>query len=253
MTTARDSSSSRVRCVVLVIASGDKPYYLEHRRTWRRFMNASEDVKAYFVEAKDAGEVQWDDPGNRIVVPCPGGERFDMIFAKTALAMAAVRERFDCDYVVRTNLSTVWVWDNLIRFLDGKPPMAYVAATPCVTHDGIKFPSGCGMVLSWDVVDWILEASAHVPHDTASMNDDVYIGWLLKPHPGLRFDSLPRVDVCGKYDSDAGIDESQLRITTSQWLPMDAIHIRNRLWNERHRETIETENARVLVSRYYAR
>lgn len=243
------SMRPHVRCIVLIIASRDKPYYLEHMRVWKAYMHKEAELRCFFVELVQDITTDYVLTDDTIQIRSSIGEHFDLIMFKTLIAFSVVRQYFDFDFCVRTNLSTFWVLDNLLRYLRDKPSQHYLSATPC-SHEGMVFPSGCGMIMSHDVVDAVLHACAFVPFDPRQHNDDVQIGRILstfaKP---MVIDPLPRFDVCGKYNDD--MQDPNMVIVDTKSLPLGAIHIRNRLWNEKHRCTYEVNNMRQLLWKYY--
>lgn len=241
-----------VRCVVLVIASSDAPYYERHAAVWRAYMDRCPDVRAFFVRAAPGVPGGCRIEGDTVAVASAAGERFDLILYKTVVALAALRERYDFDFAVRTNLSTLWVWDNLMRFLRCKDPRGYLAATFCRTHDGVVFPSGCGYVLGADLVDALLARAADpaVHADIAGLNDDVAVGVMMRGLAVRTAEALPRHDVCGRYDEADAPDDAAVAVDEAA-LPIGAVHVRNRLWSRRHRETVEVDNARRLLWFYH--
>lgn len=141
-----------MKVIVLVTSSDDQTIYAKHREVWRKYMNIQPDVETYFIQASEeysettlVGDTLWV-PGKegyptnleRII----GGARVD----KTISALTWLFEHKQFDFVVRTGLSAVWIYRNLIPFLQELPTHGVYCGV-----NGGGFVSGAGMILSPDV------------------------------------------------------------------------------------------------------
>lgn len=95
----------------------------------------------------------------------------------------------DYDYVVRTNLSTLWLWPRLSAYLASAPRSGFSAGT-VDAHCG-EHMCGCGLVWSADVARRLLDDFAD--ELTASTEpDDVALSAVLRRVSS--YDRVPRLD-----------------------------------------------------------
>jgi hypothetical protein len=93
------------RAVILVIASHDTSYYHKARAVWKAYMNRFPSIKVYMLYGgvslpdQDESDLVYDDISESLV---PG------ILQKTLRAMKYVHETCTYDYLIRTNISTLW-------------------------------------------------------------------------------------------------------------------------------------------------
>ena len=93
------------RAVILVIASHDTSYYHKARAVWKAYMNRFPSIKVYMLYGgvslpdQDESDLVYDDISESLV---PG------ILHKTLRAMQYVHETCTYDYLIRTNISTLW-------------------------------------------------------------------------------------------------------------------------------------------------
>jgi hypothetical protein len=116
-----------------------------------------------------------------------GVERYSTVLAKTIDALAFFLQRKPYTHVVRTNLSSVWDFSNLIDFLTEVPSTRLYGGIPL----GKGGASGAGILLSRDVADLL------VAHRTRLLSigtaDDDDIGTFLQA-VGMPFTFSRRVD-----------------------------------------------------------
>jgi len=177
-----------MRITILVIASSDNEIYAEHEKCWRSYATTHQDVTVYFLrqrESLNAPQIEGD------TLWTPGEERLERVFDKTVAAFRFL-DPTSYDYLVRTNLSSVWHFSNLLRscaYLPSTDVFCGIFGTPGL--------SGAGMILSPDVVTKLAENSGRVER---GMWDDVDFGKVAElcgiPRTrGYRFDPKSRVDV----------------------------------------------------------
>lgn len=104
----------------------------------------------------------------------------------------------DCDFIVRTNVSSYWGIENLRSFLTDKPRKNYYAGRPENLYAGIRgriqdiqYASGAGMILSVDVAKRLVKNHTKI---STSFIDDIAIGRIASTF-GLKLDNLTRVDI----------------------------------------------------------
>jgi hypothetical protein len=152
------------KLAVLVLASEDRPIYTDFRQIWLQYYQCHPDVLVHFAFGDSAttklGPRDFlfrDIPENYI----PGMAR------KTLRAMRYIREAFEFDHFLRTNLSTFWVWHRALERIQALPRTGLFAGTPrsCAVAGGGTSPiyvSGVDQVITPDLVDLALSRSTHI-------------------------------------------------------------------------------------------
>lgn len=120
-----------------------------------------------------------------------GVERYGLITAKTLEALDYFLRRKSYDYIVRTNLSSVWDFKNLLAFLEPKPRTGFYSGQLNVAGS-ITFASGAGFILSQDVAHLLVRNGNDIAKWT-QIPDDVVIAIRLRDL-GIHPVSQPRVD-----------------------------------------------------------
>lgn len=132
-------------------------------------------------EAEDADDVVVDVQESLV----PGVAR------KTLAALK--RHAAGYDYVIRTNLSTLWLWDRLQSYIDACPRTRFFGGTVDALHCG-DHVCGCCMIWSRDVVEHVLEQWDEV-WDSPDP-DDVVLTRVCGRYAEVR--PVPRLDVYGE-------------------------------------------------------
>ena len=107
------------------------------------------------------------------------------------------------DYVIRTNLSSFWIFDRLNQYLRTQPRNGFLHAVipRLLPKYGKGFPSGAGFILSTDLAQLLINKQQDLNY--ADCNDDVEIGiFFIKNNveiiPAKRYDfvnnSLKKID-----------------------------------------------------------
>jgi hypothetical protein len=137
----------------------------------------------------------------RTTLTVRGIERYGRIFAKTVDALNYCLAHGTYSYVVRTNLSSVWDFNQLLAYLE-TAPRERLYAGHCMVHppSGLSYASGAGIVLSADVAQTLV-ATQHLGRTVAEY-DDVVIGGVLAAS-GLTPQDLPRVNFVSLAHYDA--------------------------------------------------
>jgi hypothetical protein len=149
-------------------------------------MHKHPNITSYFIECDDENvpRVEGD------VFYSKGPESFRACILKTMAAFEYFsNQKFD--YILRTNLSSLWNYTKLLEFVEHLPRTNVYAGTSG-NCDGIPFVSGSGFLLSKDVYDYLIAKKT----DVLNINriDDVDIGKVLTDAKVPRTDLL-RTDV----------------------------------------------------------
>ena len=173
---------------MLVISSQNHPVYVQHKAIWDTYMKSHPDIECYFIEFTSA-----------VLSPLltsttlflRGRESYPGILDKTIRALDYFTRRKQYDYVIRTNLSSVWIFPKLMRFLETAPRTGLYGG--CIgTNQPWPYISGAGITLSWDVVQLLLQ-NRHLTYLNKFI-DDVDIGFACI-QLGIPTTPVPRVDI----------------------------------------------------------
>lgn len=171
-----------VKTAILVIATDDKPAYRELQKIWEVYMNSEkEHFETFFLRADPNLSTEYCIEGNTIILKMndsyvPG------IVDKSIKALEALGPRLDeFDYIVRTNLSSFFSFQNYHNFLSMLP------RTECccgVVLHGKDYPfvSGAGLILSKDMAKLIVNNHERYNHFKSQLPDDVFFGLFFKLH-----------------------------------------------------------------------
>lgn len=218
-----------MKILTLIIASDNHEVYIELQKLWKLQFNAHPDITCYFLKANPNLEKDIEIHEDTIWVKYP--ENFyDGILFKTIKAIKHLSSSYD--YVLRSNLSSFYVFENLAKTLEKFPRNNCYAGILGHTTDKSPsnfFVSGCGFILSKDICE-------SLPSDPLSIwsleqpCDDVCLGkYILSKFPYSHI-NLPRIDIHSPNDT----------IT----YPPDAIHYRIKTAD--HDYTIRAKNDFII-------
>jgi hypothetical protein len=131
-------------------------------------------------------------PGSKIITNSP--EDWSLIGLKTLLAFKYVLEKYDFEYLFRTNTSSYLDTQGLLGFLEGKPKTSFYGGVVGKVFGNSEFASGAGILLSRDVVERICERADDWKH---GLVDDIAIADLVArfTNPRVPLVALPRLDL----------------------------------------------------------
>jgi len=169
--------------IFLIISSNGSPCYKKMRECWKLYMNNySEYAKCYFLENNPSQncDVYVDEDENTIIFKhvenlIPG------VLLKSIIGMYVCNKYYTFDYMIRTNLSSVYfipkLWEKLCDF----PRRDFIGGEKDVDNSYFPFVSGAGIVLSCDVIEEILRVvtTYGISDYRLSLPDDVAISHIL--------------------------------------------------------------------------
>lgn len=174
---------------MLVISSDTFPVYSHHREVWRSYMKSHPEVDCYFIESRPLVFLP---TLSSDTLTLRGVERYGTIYGKTIEALEYFLKRRPYDYIIRTNLSSVWDFRVLRAYLETQPRSQLYAGQTGINPDtGIAFASGAGILMSRDVAH-ALVANARVGYSLQAFDDVAIAKTLLAS--GLGPTPLARVD-----------------------------------------------------------
>jgi len=229
------------KVLVLIIASDNQPVYLELQKLWRSYMHQDrKHIEAYFIKGDPSlsseyairGDTIWSKTVENMV---PG------IFNKTLLSMEAMADRRgEFDYVIRTNLSSFYIFPRLLQFLKTLPTERCYCSYPLYAEDICVYGSGAGIILSSDVAEKMVRLKKLLFQVSNPVADDTLIG-LYCVMAGIDLIPSPRLDIPSLEAWNAVKDN----------IPQDTFHIRAKNLDERLRAKDEVYVYSQLVKLFY--
>ncbi len=247
-----DVSPPPKKVLILIIASDGLPAYIEMQKIWQSYMHNDPDhVEVYFVKGDPQLSKEFEITKDTITVKCEESYKPGII-NKTLLAMEVMLPRLkEFSYVVRTNLSSFYHFPNLLNQLESLPKekcyygiFMYEPESWHPQLGTINFISGAGIILSADLMKFLVRCKQQIQFMSSELADDVVIGLILQRSfisyiPGERFDFVSREDYENKKDA----------------IPSNAFHFRAKAFFDarkpEHDYKDELYILQQLVNKYY--
>ena len=169
--------------LVLIISSNNLPIYEKNKEVWRTYMNLYSNIDSFFIEYHS--ELSLKKENNTIYLP--GKECFENILSKTLISLDYFINKSNkkYDFVVRTNLSTVWDFHYLLKYLE-MLPKEKVYAGPIGPYYHVEngvfwfhFAGGMSIIMSIDVCELLLLPEKQKIAKEFNNMDDIDIGYTL--------------------------------------------------------------------------
>lgn len=165
----RDQPAKKTLCLIIDADPHEawRETYETHRQNWNKCLDRSPGIDGYFLRADPALPVDHTVDARLCVIR--GEERYDTIFNKTVAAIRILLK--DHDYVIRTNLSSMW--DFRVFAQQNFSTVGLYTGYTWATDP--PFVSGAGMVMSRDVAETLARPTS------LSLNpaDDIAIAQVL--------------------------------------------------------------------------
>lgn len=162
-----------MKVLVLIISDDSRSIYKKHRDIWKLYMNLNPTFKCLFLTSKPNISQSFVDVYNNTLY-VPGDESIvPGIFNKTVKAIDYFKND-NYDYVIRTNLSSVWNFNKFKEVLRDAPREK--------VYFGLSFSdffaiSGSGITMSKDVYMLLLNVYEDIDY---TLMDDLVIGSIMK-------------------------------------------------------------------------
>lgn len=151
------------KLIVLIIYSENIPVFKEMKALSTKYHELYADtVKYFYVQYNNEITEDLCETGNIIhVCGNESGTEGYGIYAKTIKAMQHIINKYDFEFVMRTNISSFLCLDNILKYLDTIPKSGYAGGYSWGTH-----LSGTGIFMSRDVIEILTKDIRHlVPYD----------------------------------------------------------------------------------------
>ena len=160
------------KCIILIISSNDNKIYEEFRNLHRVYLkNYRYLFKYFFIEFRENQDELVMEEEDFIYIKGYESINPGMIL-KTCKAIEYINIVYKYEFIVRTNLSTLFHIPNLIEYLDIIPN-----TNSCGGFNYRSFITGTGIILSRDVGNKIVEN--FLKYDIMKYNEDIVISALL--------------------------------------------------------------------------
>ncbi len=178
------------KLLVLIIASDNHPAFLELQEIWKSYMNLyPESITAYFIKGDPLLDEPYRKSGNVLYTKTQDNYK-PGILKKTILSLEAMGKELDqYDFILRTNLSSVYDFPKVMKFLEAMPSERCYAARPLLPsyevpseYSKIPFGWGAGFFISPDLAHLIINEKEKLFARINEIPDDVLIGALFYEH-----------------------------------------------------------------------
>lgn len=168
-----------MRILILIISSENLPVYKKEKALWRTYMTSHPEIDAYFIESRvDLSTTYMENQ----TIYTQGEESYEQLIHKTLDALQFCMSTH-YDYIIRTNLSTVWDFNALYTYLQNCPKERFYSGPygPYYNKKTLQywfhFVGGMGIIMSKDVATLLLENRAIT--ESFRDIDDVDIGYTM--------------------------------------------------------------------------
>ena len=140
------------KCILLVLASNDKPIYRYFKRAFESYMDRNPSVKVLFTYGNGIPF----EPKDYDLVYSDIGESYNTpnMALKTVRAFDYIDKNYRYDYIVRTNLSTFWILNKLLEKIDLLPKTRCIAGRMAIYPP--PYITGTSMFISGDLIPLIV-------------------------------------------------------------------------------------------------
>lgn len=227
-------STDHVYKMVFVVIASPSKQYNAMKEILMKFMNSYDNIKTFFIYGKvDKSTVFTSD--NDLYFDNVKESLRPGILDKTVLALKHIDEHYKYEYIMRTNLSSFFVMDRLMSYVDTLPKDKCL--TGVIYNNWPRpFTSGAGTIMSADVARYLYQNAKGL---IRSHPDDVAMGYLLVPVFGIH---IP----CDKWRFDYD-EHNPVKLDDDSIIPDDYFHFRLK---NRNRD-LDVHNMKVLYEYFY--
>ena len=187
--------------IIIIIASRSIIYDELVSNYWIPFLkyinNENIKIKLLFMFGYDISITELNIPKENIYISNTREGYIPGILIKTLETMNYVNNNFKYKHILRTNLSSFFILENLLKYSNILPEKNLYAGV-IGNHQNILFGSGAGFWMSKDIVEKIITKQNNLDYN---LPDDVSIGKLLSD---VTITTMPRFDLDKDilYDDD---------------------------------------------------
>jgi hypothetical protein len=163
--------------IFLIISSKNNNYYQEMKRLTSMYMSKySYNINFFFIEADPNIKSQMEVIGNNIFVKdketyTPG------IFIKTIKALKYINDNYNYDYLIRTNSSSFFNIENMLKYLSNLPKEKYAIGFTLNLPKYGNFLHGTSTIITKDISHYLYQ---YYNNFDLKIADDVLMSLILK-------------------------------------------------------------------------
>jgi hypothetical protein len=219
---------------------------------WKRYMNVNPNICSYFVlndpSKFSANETKYDYKIDKEYIyfnvpeiPIPG------IFEKTvkAIQLFSANDEFwkKVEFINRTNLSSFYIWDRLLSYVEEIPKTNFVGGE---INDGpfLRYVSGCGILMTRDMAELLISNISN--QQKYMLDDDCMIGVIFNNNK-IHLTPIVRFNMPDNYEE---ILPSFNEIVLNK-IPHTTFHIRARCGTDDFRFKFGTKIYKKFVDLFY--
>ena len=236
----------------IIIASYNHPFYVDLMEQWKRYMNVNPNIRSYFVLNDPSKFDAYDSKSDYKIekeyiyfnvpeIPIPG------IFEKSvkAIQLFSKMDEFwkKVEFINRTNLSSFYIWDRLLSFVEDLPKTNFVGGG-INELSYLRYVSGCGILMTKDMAE-LLVSNISNPQKYM-LDDDCMIGLIFNNHK-IEYTTIDRVNM---PDNCEEIMESFDEIVLNK-IPQGTFHVRTRCGTDKFRLEFGTKIYKKFVDIFY--
>ena len=205
--------------IIIIIASRSIVYDELIRKYWIPFLNYINNknikINIFFMFGNNTPYTDLNIPKENIYISNIEESYAPGILVKTIETMNFVNKNFVYKHILRTNLSSFFILENLVKTSYLLPDTNLYAGV-IGNHNNILFASGAGYWMSKDIVEQIL---ANINNIDYTLIDDVAIGKLLS---SIQITHLPRYDL----DKNISYNDEEKSSILNEIIANNHYHIR---------------------------
>jgi hypothetical protein len=186
-----------MRLIVLVLAN-DNAEYNEMQNLWRLYMNKHNYIRSFFIKYKE--DLIEDIVINDDVILIKGRETvIPGCLDKTVRSIEHLLKNMEFDFILRTNMSSVFDFKKVYGLLNEK--LTYAGFIGYYNKNQNKYVSGAGILLNKETCLYVTNNKHMLNYNIV---DDVAIGELLEKNKNIIITPVTRFEVY-KYKDNLGL------------------------------------------------
>lgn len=144
--------------IILILYSEDLPIYKYNKLILKEYMNINNEILSLFIKYDNNIDTDIKYIENENLLLIKGEEKLNnnSIINKTIKAIKFCDDNYKFKYILRTNCSTFWIYDNLLNFLklDNKRNYIYGWMIYYINNFNIReyFISGTGIIIQYKLI-----------------------------------------------------------------------------------------------------
>mmetsp|Transcript_9099 Transcript_9099/g.16669 ORF Transcript_9099/g.16669 Transcript_9099/m.16669 type:complete len:758 (+) Transcript_9099:149-2422(+) len=208
-------AAQKYKAVILVYATTNDPLYDMMKAAWTTYMDKEPQLKVIFVYAntdydyskgtEDLGKAKMLNSHDLQLTGVK--ERYPIFLDKTVAALKYVDANFEYEYMVRTNLASFWIFDRLLKHLEGLPTEKHYEGRQYNFYEHIEdtyhaeghLAAGWDIITSRDINTAIASNSTYaVEKYGEGMTEDFAFGVYVRKDLGIPFVSNTVAEITGR-------------------------------------------------------